>query len=69
MPDIRPPFFTNELMADKPLKLPLLLPSQDFLGFLGLEGLRSNSAAALFVISTASRLTTLHRQKGQRGAT
>lgn len=68
-PDIRLLIFTNEPMADMLLKL-LLLPSlefQDFLDLLGLEGLVSISVA-LFMISTVTRLTMLHRQKGQMGA-
>ena len=68
LPELLPPIFTNEPMADKPLKL-LLLPSlefQDFLDILGFEGLMSSSVAELIILA-ATRLAMLQRQKGQAG--
>lgn len=69
-PEPLPPIFTNEPMADKPLKLLLLLHSlefQDFLDLLVFEGLVSGSEALLIILA-ATRLAMQQRQKGQAGA-
>lgn len=68
LPELRPPTFPNEPMADdKPLKL--LLPSlkfHDFLAFLSFEGL-SLSMSSFFILATTNWAILL-RQKGHTGA-